>query len=143
MNVFGRWLRVVDSLDGDRSTVSISKLDRRTRVRLIEAGQTDVVTPQRAAQAFLSMLKASKGSTAATAKPLVAEGIRHPALSPIRPGQIVAVDATRADTSSTTLTGRACSVEILTAIDVATRVVWHCVSFPKVRKWTRCGTADL
>jgi putative transposase len=42
----------------------------------------------------------------------------------IRPGQVVAIDATRADNRVfDSLTGRAFSVEILTALDVATRVV--------------------
>ena len=124
---------VVDTLDGDRSTVSINELDRRTRVRLIEAGQTDVVTPQRATQAFLSMLKASKGSTTRSQRSRSLQkvsGTQHyPA---IRPGQIVAVDATRADNLVyDALTGRACSVEILTAIDVATRVVLALRVVPK------------
>ncbi len=117
--------RVIDTLDGDKSTVSLNELDRRTRVELRSEGITDVVTPQRITQAFLSTLKRAKGATtrAQRSRSLQAvSGTRHyPAL---RPGQVVAIDATRADNLVyDALNGRAYSVEILTAIDVATRVV--------------------
>ncbi|WP_187292981.1 DDE-type integrase/transposase/recombinase, partial [Mycobacteroides abscessus] len=117
--------RVIDTLDGDKSTVSLNELDRRTRVALRSEGITDVVTPQRITQAFLSTLKRTKGTTtrAQRSSSLQAvSGTRHyPAL---RPGQVVAIDATRADNLVyDALNGRAYSVEILTAIDVATRVV--------------------
>jgi hypothetical protein len=38
---------VIDALDGDRSTVSVGELDRRIRVKLLDAGIRDVVAPQR------------------------------------------------------------------------------------------------
>jgi transposase InsO family protein len=116
---------VIDSLVGDRSTVSLNELDRRTRVALRADGYTDVATPQRITQEFLSALKSEKGSTTRSQRSRAlrkASGTRHyPA---IRPGQVVAIDATRADSLVyDSFTGDAVSVEILTAIDVATRVV--------------------
>ncbi|AMU67988.1 hypothetical protein [Mycobacteroides abscessus] len=55
--------QVVNTLDGDRSTMSLNEVDRRIRVELKAAGETDVVTPQRITQAFLSNLMSAKGST--------------------------------------------------------------------------------
>ena len=116
---------VVKDLDGDSSTVSLGELDRRTRVRLIGDGVTELVTPQRATRQFLSELKRRRGATTRaqrTARLHEVSGYRHyPA---IRPGQVVAIDATTADNLVyDALTGRAVSVQILTAICVATRVV--------------------
>jgi len=116
---------VVDTLDGDRSTVSINELDRRIRVRLREDGVTDLVVPQRRTRAFLSWLKAEKGSTTRSQRSHSLRGSSGKKHFPaIRPGQVVAIDATRADNLVfDVFTGEPCSVEILTAIDVATRVV--------------------
>ncbi|OPX11848.1 integrase [Mycobacterium sp. AT1] len=118
-------LEVLDTLDGDRSTVSLLELDRRIRVRLRKSGVRDLDTPKRITQTYLSTLKAQKGATTRSQRSRALQkmsGTRHyPA---IRPGQIVAIDATRADNLVfDPLSGQPCSVEILTAIDVATRVV--------------------
>jgi putative transposase len=51
---------VVDTLDGDRSTVSLGELDRRIRVALRVEGVTDLVVPQRITRLFLSTLKSEK-----------------------------------------------------------------------------------
>lgn len=117
--------QIVDTLDGDRSTISIEEIDRRTRVRLKEHGIKDFQAPQRITRQFLAALKRERGATTRAQKSRKlrkVSGAKHyPA---IRPGQVVAIDATRADNLVyDTLTGEACSVEILTAIDVATRVV--------------------
>jgi hypothetical protein len=117
--------QVINTLDGDRSTVSIQELDRRTRVQLKDNGVSDVRTPQRITGNYLSALKREKGATTRaqrSRKLREVSGTKHyPA---IRPGQVVAIDATRADNLVfDALSGRAYSVEILTAIDVATRVV--------------------
>jgi putative transposase len=116
---------VIDALDGDQSTVSIVELDRRIRVQLLQEGAVDLVTPQRGTWAFLSALKGEKGSTTRAQKShklARVSGKRH--FPAIKPGQIVAIDATRADNLVfDPLTGSACSVEILTAFDVSTRVV--------------------
>lgn len=117
--------QIVDTLDGDRSTISNQEIDRRTRVRLKENGLEDVQAPQRITRQFLAALKRERGATTRAQKSRKlrkVSGAKHyPA---IRPGQVVAIDVTRADNLVyDTLTGRACSVEIITAIDVATRVV--------------------
>lgn len=117
--------QVIDKLDGDHSTVSLQELDRRIRVELIADGVTDLITPQRATEQYLSTLMHQRGATTRaqrTARLHKVSGTRHyPA---IRPGQIVAIDATNADNLVyDALSGKAISVQILTAIDVATRVV--------------------
>lgn len=116
--------QIVDTLDGDRSTISIDEIDRRTRVQLKING-IDYVPPQRNSRQFLSTLKRERGATTRAQKSRKARkvsGAKHyPA---IRPGQVVAIDVTRADNLVyDPLSGKACSVEIITAIDVATRVV--------------------
>lgn len=116
---------VFRTLDGDRSTVSLGEIDRQIRVRLKDNGVVNVRTPQRKTQEFLSTLKREKGATTRSQRSKALQGVsgfqHYPA---IRPGQVVAIDATRADNLVfDALSGHACSVEILTAIDVATRVV--------------------
>lgn len=117
--------QVVDTLDGDRSTISIDEIKRRTEVQLKDNGFEDLKPPERITREYLSFLKREKGtSTRAQRSRKLREvsGTKHyPA---IRPGQVVAIDVTRADNLVfDPLSGRAYSVEIITAIDVATRVV--------------------
>ena len=117
--------QVINTLDGDPSTVSIQELHRRTRVQLKVNGIGDLRTPQRITGEYLSALKREKGATTRaqrSRKLRKVSGTKHyPA---IRPGQVVAIDATRADNLVfDALSGRPYSVEIITAIDVATRVV--------------------
>lgn len=118
---------VVGSLDGDISTVAIQELKRRTLLRLrgdgIAVAELDL--PQRATAAYLSDLKRQRGNTTRAQRSTslqATSGTQHfPAM---RPGQVVAIDATRADNLVyAPFSGRSCSVEILTAIDVATRVI--------------------
>jgi transposase InsO family protein len=117
--------QVLDTLDGDKSTVSIRELDRRIRVRLIDSGVRDPNVPERITGEYLSTLKKQRGATprAQRSRSLrKTSGIQH--FPAIRPGQVVAIDATRADNLVySPLTGKPYSVEILTAIDVSTRVV--------------------
>lgn len=117
--------QVLDTLDGDKSTVSIKELDRRIRVRLIDSGVRDPRAPERITGEYLSTLKRQRGATprAQRSRNLrKTSGVQH--FPAIRPGQIVAIDATRADNLVySPLTGTPYSVEILTAVDVATRVV--------------------
>lgn len=118
-------IKVLDSLDGDRSTISIEEIKRQTEVDLKNRGLTHIKPPERITQQYLSNLKRERGdSTRAqlSRKLRHVSGTKHyPA---IRPGQIVAIDATRADNLAyDPYTGKPYSVEILTAIDVATRVV--------------------
>lgn len=118
-------VEVVGALDGDRSTVGLNELDRRIRVQLKRDGIDDVVTPQRLTHQFLVHLKLDRGHTTRSQRSRAlrrVSGTQH--FPAIRPGQIVAIDATRADNLVfDPLLGRAFSVEILTAIDVATRVI--------------------
>jgi putative transposase len=117
--------QVLDTLDGDKSTVAIKELDRRIRVRLIDDGVTDPRVPERITGEYLSTLKKQRGATprAQRSRSLrKTSGVQH--FPAIRPGQVVAIDATRADNLVySPLTGKPYSVEILTAVDVATRVV--------------------
>lgn len=117
--------REFDALDGDRSTVSIDELHRRTLVSLKNEGITNLATPKRITQQFLSSLKHGRGATTRAQKTHKLHEVsgtkNYPA---IRPGQVVAIDVTRADNLVfDALSGRPFSVEIITAIDVATRVV--------------------
>jgi hypothetical protein len=130
-----------NSLDGDRSTVSLGELDRRIRVQLRDDGIFDVVTPQRVTQEFLSTLMSQRGATTRSQRRRSlrkVSGTQH--FPAIRPGQIVAIDATRADNLVyAPFTGRSCSVEILTAIDVATRVVVALRVVPRSADGTDAG----
>ena len=89
---------IIDTFDGDRSDLSIQEIDRRTRVILKQREFDDVRTPQKKTQEFLSASKREKGSSTRaqrSRKTREVSGIKHyPA---IRPGQVVAIDVTRAD----------------------------------------------
>lgn len=124
---------IFGTLDGDRSTVNIGEIDRRIRVELKRAGHQDVVTPQRLTTEYLAHLKRGVGATTRSQRSRSLQRVsgteHYPA---IRPGQIVAIDATRADNLVyDPLLGRPFSVEILTAIDVATRVILALRVVPK------------
>ncbi len=116
---------VFATLDGSRSSLAIQEVERRVRVQLRKDGIVDFHAPERFTQKYLSNLKAQRGQTtrAQRSKKLqtVSGSTQYPA---IRPGQVVAIDVTRADNLVfDTFSGKAISVEIITAIDVATRVV--------------------
>ncbi len=115
---------VVDQLDGTASTVSIDELLRRVRVRMIAAGRDEIV-PDRASRAFVSQLMSQVGATTRSQRTRSlrgAAGYSH--VSVVRPGEVVAIDATRADVLVyDERSGKPISVEVLTAIDVATRVI--------------------
>lgn len=117
--------QVLDTLDGDKSMVSIKELDRRIRVRLTDSGVKDPRVPERITGEYLSTLQRQRGATprAQRSRSLrKTSGVQH--FPAIRPGQVAAIDATRADNLVySPLTGDSYSVEILTAVDVATRVV--------------------
>jgi putative transposase len=133
--------RVVDTLDGDRSTIAIDEIMRRTLVELKDNGIEDLNLPERITRQYLSFLKRQKGaSTRAQRSRKLREvsGTKHyPA---IRPGQVVAIDVTRADNLVfDPLSGRPYSVEIITAIDVATRVVLALRVVPKSANGIEAG----
>jgi putative transposase len=115
----------IDRLDGDISTVSGNEIDRRARKCLRDQGITDLHVPQRIGRQYLSTLMARKGRTTRAQKSRTLQKVSSKQSYPaMRPGQVVAIDATRADNLVyDPMTGDAFSVEILTAIDVACRVV--------------------
>lgn len=116
---------LLDTFDGNRSMVSNRELDRQVRVALKDMGLQDIKTPQRKTNEYLSIRKREKGATTRSQRSRSLEGVSgHKHYPAIRPGQVVAVDATRADNLVyDPLSGESYSVEIIAAIDVATRVV--------------------
>lgn len=116
---------VVGELDGNKSAISLNEAHRRTLVKLRRAGRSDVAVPQRKSRQFLSELMRHQGATTRAQKSRALQEISGKWEYPAgRPGQIVAIDVTRADNLVyDPLSGEPCSVEIITAIDVATRVV--------------------
>jgi transposase InsO family protein len=115
----------VDALDGDKSTVADAEIHRRALVQLKDDGARDLVIPQRLSGEFISQLRKQRGATPRAQRSnrlRETSGTQH--FPAIRPGQVVAIDATRADNLVfSPLSGKPYSVEILTAIDVSTRVV--------------------
>ena len=129
---------IIDTFDGDRSDLAIQEIHRRTMVQLKVQGIDDVRNPQKKTQEFLSALKREKGSSTRAQrshKTREVSGIKHyPA---IRPGQVVAIDVTRADNLVfDPLSGESYSVEI---IDVATRVVLALRVVPKSANGVEAG----
>lgn len=116
---------IVAQFDGECSTANQGEIERRIAVYLKGEGVDVQVTSRRLRSAFVAILIADRGKTTRQHNSTVirkASGFRsYPAH---RPGQVVAIDATRIDNLvADPYTGDAMSVEVLTAIDVATRVV--------------------
>lgn len=116
---------VVGHLDGTWSVRSVDELFRRTLLSLKAEGLDAMEVPEATLRAYLSHLKKAAGATTRSHTTKKLRGVlalsAYPAL---RPGQVVAIDVTRADTFCVDpWTGQAVSVEIITAIDVCTRVV--------------------
>lgn len=101
------------------------ELRRRIDVRLKDEGIHDLKVPERITGEYLSTMKKQRGATTRAQRSRSlrkTSGKQH--FSALRPGQVIAIDATRADNLVwSPLSGKPYSVEILTAIDVATRVV--------------------
>lgn len=121
------------TFDGDRSAVNIAELDRRITVALKQGGVESKQPAKRIKSQYLSWLMFTRGATTRTQKTRSlrnTSGYEHyPAM---RPGQVVAIDATRADCLVRDVeTGEVFSVEVITAIDVATRVVLALRVVPK------------
>lgn len=126
-----RLLRVADEVlsafDGDLSVTGQVEVERRIRKQLKLQGITDVEVPQRLFQEFLSVRLSQLGRTTRSHK---ARKLRETAGRSSHgltgPGH-VAIDVTRADNFVfDEASGKAVSVEIITAIDVVTRVVLAC-----------------
>ncbi|WP_336650535.1 transposase [Kocuria rosea] len=115
----------VDRFDGDISAVSHSEVLRRIDARLLKSGHDEVEVSDRGKNAYVSWLLEARGKTPRSHRQHEirgASGTTHALV--LRPGQIVAIDATRADVRVISdAFGIVQSVEILVAIDVATRVI--------------------
>ena len=116
---------VVARMDGTRSIRSVDELYRRTILALKTEGLGALNVPQATLRTYLSQLNAAAGRTTRSHTTKKVRGVvalsAYPAL---RPGQVVAIDSTRADTFCVDpWSGKAISVEIITALDVCTRVV--------------------
>lgn len=126
-------LEIVESFDGDPSSVSHKEVLRRAKVQMKRDGRTHYATPTRATGEYVAWLFKERGHTTRAQRSNAIRGTSGKTHFPaLRTGQIVAIDATRADVLVwDPLHERAYSVEILTAIDVATRVVLACRVVPK------------
>lgn len=115
---------VVAELDGDLSTVNLGEIHRRVKARLKESG-LDIRPPERAAGRYVSHLKRSRGKTTRAQRSNKLRGVAGVESYPaILPGQMVAIDVTRSDAMVWCPTrGGSCSVEIISAMDVATRMI--------------------
>ena len=91
-------IKVLDSLDGDRSTISIEEIKRQTEVDLKNSGLAHIKPPERITRQYLSDLKRERGDST---RAQLSRRLRHVSgtkhYPAIRPGQVVAIDATRAD----------------------------------------------
>lgn len=115
----------VETLDGSRSDLNLDELFRRTVLAVKAEGLFDLQIPERTLRRYLTHLKKQAGVTTRRQRSNRLRGssafTSFPAL---RPGQIVAIDVTRADNLVwDQWSQKAISVEIITALDVATRVV--------------------
>jgi transposase InsO family protein len=126
-------LEIVETFDGDRSAVNNKEILRRARVAMKKAGKVSYPQSARAAGEFVSWLFKERGHTTRAQRSNAIRGTSGKTHFPaIRPGQVIAIDATRADVLVwDPLHERAMSVEILTALDVATRCVLACRVVPK------------
>ncbi|MFC7495514.1 MULTISPECIES: hypothetical protein [unclassified Nocardioides] len=126
-------LEIVETFDGDRSAVNNKEILRRARVAMKQAGKVGYPQSARAAGEFVSWLFKERGHTTRSQRSNAIRGTSGKTHFPaIRPGQVVAIDATRADVLVwDPLHERAMSVEILTALDVASRCVLACRVVPK------------
>lgn len=118
--------------NGDVSTVNVQELLRRIQVAAQYQG-VRLNVPQRQSREYVSWLLKQRGKgTRAQRSRSMRDTAGHRHYPAMRPGQVVAIDATRADVLVwDERLDRSCSVEILTAIDVATRVVLGLRVVPK------------
>lgn len=126
-------LEVVETFDGDRSAVNNKEIIRLARVAMKKAGRTSYAQPARATGEFVSWMMKERGQTTrAQRSNAIRKTSGHTHFPAIRPGQVVAIDATRADVLVwDPLHEQAMSVEVLTALDVATKVILACRVVPK------------
>lgn len=116
---------VLARFDGDISKVNTTTIEADIRLQMKAGGLTDVVLPQRLFQEYLSERQRALGrnTRAQRSRHLRRKTSAHTSFPAMHPSHI-AIDATRADVLVwDELRERPVSVEILTAISVATRVV--------------------
>lgn len=115
----------VARLDGDISAVHIGEVHRRTLVRLQAQGYSDGMPSAKVARRLYSQLLAGRGRTTRSHRAYAVRRASSTRSFPaLRPGQVVAVDVTRADNLVWDSVGaHPLSVEIFTALDVCTRTV--------------------
>ncbi|MEN5073111.1 hypothetical protein ABE437_04785 [Isoptericola cucumis] len=115
---------VVAEFDGDVSTVNLREVHRRIKVRLHEAGHS-IAAPKRASGRFVAHLMKARGVTTRAQRSNKLRGVSGTqSYAAMVPGQIVAIDVTRADAMVwCPVRGGACSVEIISAMDLATRMI--------------------
>lgn len=123
---------IVATFDGDEPRVSNGEIKRRANTLLRERGITVVVPQQRSREFIAELLRERGGTTRAHRSHEQRKRSGTRAYSAIFPGQLVSIDATRADVLVyDPFTNATVSVEIITAIDVATRVVLAVRVVPK------------
>ncbi len=115
---------VIAELDGDVSTVSQREINRRIKAQLAADGR-EIRAPERAAGQYISHLVRHQGRTTRAQRSNKLRGVggtqSYPAMVP---GQMVAIDVTRSDVLVWCPTrGGPCSVEIISAMDTATRMI--------------------
>ncbi|UUW90989.1 Mu transposase C-terminal domain-containing protein [Pimelobacter simplex] len=116
---------VLARFDGDISKVNTTTIEADIRLQMKADGLSDVVLPQRLFQEYLSERQRALGRStrAQRSRHLRRKASAHTSFPAMHPSH-VAIDATRADVLVwDELRERPVSVEILTAISVATRVV--------------------
>lgn len=126
-------LEIVETFDGDPSAVNNKEILRRARVAMKASGKVGYPQPARAAGEYVSWLFKERGQSTRAHRTNAIRGSSGKTHFPaLRPGQVIAIDATRADVLVwDPLHERAMSVEVLTALDVATRCILACRVAPK------------
>ena len=121
--------RVADGIaariDGTQAVRSIDELLRRTLLALKAEGLDSLDPPESTLRTYLTQAAQAAGRTTRSHTTKKLRGVLAlTAYSALRPGQVVAIDVTRSDTFCVDpWTGKPISVEIITALDVCTRVV--------------------
>jgi len=141
-----RFLRVADEVfaefDGGVSAVNLVEIERRIRVRLKAEGVTDAHVPVRLANEYLSSRYSNLGRTTRAQRSRKLRGSSGTtSFAALRPGQL-AMDMTRADNLVfDDVQERVYSVEIITIIDVPTRVIVACRVVPQSANGVEAGLA--
>lgn len=115
----------LQQLDGTRSVRSVDEVVRRTLIQLKAEGLSELEVPDRTLRAFIAHTRKKTGRTTRSQASHRLRGVSSYTSYPsLRPGQVVAIDVTRADNLVyDPWSQKVISVEIITALDVATRVV--------------------